>query len=204
MSTSLRFFERLLAPGRVPVRHFRKGSARGRPCILYTDAMWKARRGGIGLILLVPRGDGGYDRHSASGNCPEWLLQLLMAEGSSSIINELEFLAVLCAHLTFGKLLQGQRVIHFIDNTTALSAAVNGRATSYIVPLEDDSDDDPEDAREYLDFAKFPEPDELSSDEEGGGEEGGEEGSDEGGEEESEDSQEDVPLAQRKRKVAQV
>jgi hypothetical protein len=70
--------------------------------------------------------------------------------------------------------------------------------------LEDDSDDDPEDAREYLDFAKFPEPDELSSDEEGGGEEGGEEGSEEGGEEESEDSQEDVPLAQRKRKVARV
>jgi hypothetical protein len=54
----------------------------------------------------------------------------------------------------------------------------------------------------------FPIPDELSSDEEGGGEEGGkkgsEEGSEEGGEEESEDSEEDVPLARRKRKVARV
>ena len=61
-------------------------------------------------------------------------------------------------------------------------------------------------------FVKFPVPDEPSSDEEGGGEEGGmeggekgsEEGSEEGGEEESEDSEEDVPLAQRKRKVARV
>ena len=33
---------------------------------------------------------------------------------------------------------------------------------------------------------------------------GAEEGSEEGGEEESEDSKEDVPLAQRKRKVARV
>ena len=37
-----------------------------------------------------------------------------------------------------------------------------------------------------------------------GGAEEGEEGSEEGGEEESEDSEEDVPLAQRKRKVARV
>ena len=67
---------------------------------------------------------------------------------------------------------------------------------------------EPEDASEYLDFADFPVPDELSSDEEGGGEErgkeGSEEGSEEGGEEESEDSEEDVPLARRKRKVARV
>ena len=37
-----------------------------------------------------------------------------------------------------------------------------------------------------------------------GSEKGSEEGSEEGGEEEREDSEEDVPLAQRKRKVARV
>ena len=42
------------------------------------------------------------------------------------------------------------------------------------------------------------------SGEEGGGAEKGEEGSKEGGEEESGDSDIDVPLAQRKRKVARV
>ena len=50
----------------------------------------------------------------------------------------------------------------------------------------------------------MPELDELSSDEEGGGEVGGEEGSEEGGEEESEESQEDVTLAQRRNKVARI
>ena len=74
--------------------------------------------------------------------------------------------------------------------------------------LEDDSDDEPEDARGYLDFANFPVPDELSSDEEEGSEEGseegGEQGGEQGGEEESEDSEDDVPLAERKSKVARV
>ena len=78
--------------------------------------------------------------------------------------------------------------------------------------LEYDSDDEPEDAREYLDFTNFPVPDEHSSDEEGGGEEGCKEGSEKGGEEESEErgedeseeSEQDVPLARRKRNVALV
>jgi len=46
------------------------------------------------------------------------------------VINELEFLGMLCAHLTFGHLLGGCSVLHFGDNTTALSAAVSGRAES--------------------------------------------------------------------------
>ena len=54
----------------------------------------------------------------------------------------------------------------------------------------------------FLNLANLPVPDELSSDESGGGEEGSEQGSEEGsekgGEQESEDSEEDIPLAQRK------
>ena len=61
--------------------------------------------------------------------------------------------------------------------------------------LEDDPDDEPEDFREFLDLAKFPVPDEPSSEEKVGGEERSEEG---GEEEDSEESEEDVPLAHRK------
>ena len=50
------------------------------------------------------------------------------------------------------------------------------------------NDDESEDGTDILNFDKFPVPDELPSEEEGGGEEGGEEGSEEGGEEMSEDS----------------
>jgi len=70
--------------------------------------------------------------------------------------------------------------------------------------LEDDSDDEPEDNTAFLNLANFPVPNELSEGEEGGGAEKGEKGSKEGGEEESGDSDIDVPLAQRKRKVARV
>ena len=70
--------------------------------------------------------------------------------------------------------------------------------------LEDDSADEPEDNTAFLNIANFPVPDEPSLGEEGGGGEEGEEGSEEGGAEESKDSEEDVPLDQRKRKVARV
>ena len=65
-------------------------------------------------------------------------------------------------------------------------------------PVEDGSEDEAEDHSEFLNLANFPVPDELWSDEEGGGEKGSEQGSEKGGEQESEDSEEDVPLAQRK------
>ena len=50
----------------------------------------------------------------------------------------------------------------------------------------------------FLNLANSPVPDELSSDESGGGEEGSEQGSEQGGEQKSEDSEEDVPLSQSK------
>ena len=65
-------------------------------------------------------------------------------------------------------------------------------------PFEDDSDDESVDGTDFLALAKYPVPNEPSSEEEGGGEEGGGEWSEEGGEEGSEDSQEQVPLAERK------
>ncbi len=74
---------------------------------------------------------------------------------------------------------------------------------SSVRPIEDESDDDPENDRQFLDFANFPDPDEPSSEEEGGGEERSDEGGQKEIEEEREDSKEDVPLAQRK-KVARV
>ena len=68
-----------------------------------------------------------------------------------------------------------------------------------VQPLEDDSDDEPEDGKDFLDLAKFPVAAKLSE-EEGGCEQGSEEGCEEGSEEGSEDpdSEEEAPLAQRK------
>jgi hypothetical protein len=43
-------------------------------------------------------------------------------------INHLEALAMACARATFPEALLGKRVVHFVDNTVALSAAVHGYA----------------------------------------------------------------------------
>ena len=65
-------------------------------------------------------------------------------------------------------------------------------------PPEDDSDDELRDGKDFMDLATFLVIDELSSEEEDGGELGGEEGNEEGVGEGSEDLEKDVPLAQRK------
>jgi hypothetical protein len=99
---------------------------------VYTDARWEKEKllDGVGLILVAVDDQGQEVRLYAAGRCPEWLLARLREGGSDSIINELEFVAVLCAYLTFGKWLRGSRALHFIDNITALAAAVNGTACS--------------------------------------------------------------------------
>ena len=38
-------------------------------------------------------------------------------------IGQVEILAIVAAYTTFGYLLQGRRVLHFVDNTAALAAA---------------------------------------------------------------------------------
>jgi hypothetical protein len=57
---------------------------------------------------------------------PPWVLQWLQPRGQQ--INHLEALAMACARATFPEALLGKRVVHFVDNTVALSAAVHGYA----------------------------------------------------------------------------
>jgi hypothetical protein len=139
MERSMRFLRPLLHPGNVPEVRFRPSDKTQRRGVVYSDAMWKGGRkqvGVIGLILVLDMPDGSVLRRSAEGRCPPWLLARIKEAGgcdrggSDMVINELEFLGMLCAHLTFGHLLRGCSVLHFGDNTTALSAAVSGRAES--------------------------------------------------------------------------
>ena len=43
-------------------------------------------------------------------------------------IGQVELLGVLCAYTSFGERMRGKRVVHFVDNTSALAAAVRGYA----------------------------------------------------------------------------
>ena len=92
------------------------------PVLVYTDACY-AERGysGVGIVVI----DG--DRVGEAGaEVPRWLLEWLRPRGQQ--INHLEAVAAACARLTFPDMLRGRRVLHFIDNTVALSKTVHGYA----------------------------------------------------------------------------
>ena len=92
---------------------------------VYTDASFE-RDGtdGIGVAMLDPVSG---ERLYAAGVCPEWLRAALVP-GRKTYIAQLEAIAVVAAYTTFGHLLRGRRVYHFVDNTVALSAAIHGYA----------------------------------------------------------------------------
>tara|TARA_B100000513_G_scaffold20710_1_gene8175 strand:- start:378 stop:572 length:195 start_codon:yes stop_codon:yes gene_type:complete len=46
----------------------------------------------------------------------------------SDVHSELEALAAVAAYSTYPKVIAGRKVIHFVDNTVALSALVHGYA----------------------------------------------------------------------------
>ena len=92
------------------------------PVVVYTDASYSAN-GYSGLGIIIMDGD---DRYEAGCAVPPWVLEWLAPRGQQ--INHLEALAAVAARITFPDVLAGRRVIHFIDNTVALSKAVHGYA----------------------------------------------------------------------------
>ena len=120
MSGMMRFFEALMPA--LPPLALHVGSDARPPVLVYTDACYApGKYSGIGIVIV----DG--DRVCEAGAAvPEWMLEWLQPRGQQ--INHLEALAATCARLTFPDVLRGRRVLHFIDNTVALSKLVHGYA----------------------------------------------------------------------------
>ena len=92
------------------------------PVVVYTDASFnEADYSGLGIVILD-----GVDRYVAGCRVPAWLLAALRPRGQQ--INHLEMAAAVAARVTFPDVLAGRKVVHFVDNTTALSKAVHGYA----------------------------------------------------------------------------
>lgn len=92
------------------------------PVIVYTDASYNERGwSGLGIVVID-----GSDVWEAGCRVPEELLRWLRPRGQQ--VNHLEAAAAVAARLTFPDVLHRRRVLHFIDNTVALSKAVHGYA----------------------------------------------------------------------------
>jgi hypothetical protein len=82
---------------------------------------------GIGIVALFPpSGDEtAYDLH-AHGSVPESTLKRIFDPNKKQYIGQMEILAALTAYLALASHLRGKQVIHYIDNTSAIAALVNG------------------------------------------------------------------------------
>jgi hypothetical protein len=120
MVRMLRFYEAVLP--RLPPLELAVAQHSGDHVVVYTDACYtEGGYSGIGIVIV----DGG-DVYEASATVPRWLLDWLRPRGQQ--INHLEAIAMVCARLTFPRAFARRRVVHFVDNTVAMSKAVHGYA----------------------------------------------------------------------------
>jgi hypothetical protein len=127
MQYSFDFFSRVL-PSLPPLRVPMSGSRRT-PVLVYTDASFHHRRGKrvawLGFYVLDP--STGKDYYSRL-RLPQAYFKCF-APGKRTYIAQVELLVANAVYRTLPELLRDRAVMHFIDNTVALSAIVKGYAT---------------------------------------------------------------------------
>ena len=81
----------------------------------------------LGVVVFSPRTRRWY---FASCPVPLWMRALFWRlSRKKSYICQWEILAVLCAYLTFGDILAGQLIHHFVDNMAALQGCIKGSSS---------------------------------------------------------------------------
>ena len=92
--------------------------------LVYTDACYdEDGYSGVGVIIVDTESNEVFE---SGGAVPLEILQWMKERNQQ--INQLEALALTCARMTFPEATARRRVLHYIDNTAALSAAVHGYA----------------------------------------------------------------------------
>ena len=78
----------------------------------------------LGLCIVISDPDCPNVRYFAAAECPAWICSRFTH--TEHWINQLETLVAVSALLTFPDLLRGRRVLHHIDNHSAISCTVHG------------------------------------------------------------------------------
>ena len=94
------------------------------PTVVFTDAAFEGGGGTIGVVVKRP----GHGLVWTACDCPRWVLTAFQTvdRAKEQYIGQLELLAAVVAYTTFPDLLQGQHVIHWIDNESAVYSLVKG------------------------------------------------------------------------------
>ena len=128
------FFEILVK--NLPPREILLRPQQKQPLLIYTDASSNGSRYGLGIVV-IDLADPSRPAQVASALAPEWLISRLRniyerdgpfhtIHEENKLINPLELVAAASAYYTFPDLARGRQVLHFIDNTAALSSTVHG------------------------------------------------------------------------------
>ena len=115
----------------LPPRIFRLRGAPPRPCVkVWTDAAWEPTSTApatVGIVVYIPPEAGQRGRYLYSSMVvPEEYMQQFQVR--RQYIGQLELLAAVAAYTTFHAELRDRRVIHWIDNTSALAGLIRGYA----------------------------------------------------------------------------
>ena len=119
MLQALKFFITLLR--NMPDREMVLGEATTRPLIVWSDASWEHGVGRLGFVVYVP--ESGEFLHSSS-DIPQHILDMFVRNKQK--IGQCEILAANVPYYSLPDLFRGRQVIHWIDNTSAISCLIHG------------------------------------------------------------------------------
>ena len=119
MVHALKFFVTLLR--HMPAREVSLGADRRRPLIVWSDAAWERGVGALGFVVYDP--ESGEYLHSAS-EIPSHILDMFVR--SKQKIGQCEILAANVPYYSLPDLFRDRQVVHWIDNTSAISCLIHG------------------------------------------------------------------------------
>ena len=116
---ALCFFITLL--NNMPDREVRLSSDSFPPLIVWSDASWEQGVGWLGFVVYDP--ERGRFMH-ADSHIPEHILEMFVRNKQK--IGQCEILAAIAVYFSLPDLCRDRQVIHWIDNTSAISCLVHG------------------------------------------------------------------------------
>ncbi|CAE7763006.1 SLC24A2 [Symbiodinium sp. CCMP2592] len=99
------------------------------PIVIFTDGCFEpdaANPAGVGGVMFAPSSGGGLKVRAFGSLVPKTLLEAWHARGKRHLIGQVEMFAVIIARSWWANVLDGARVIYFVDHSGVLAACISG------------------------------------------------------------------------------